>query len=129
MTSDPRRICWDAWAFTELLNRFSPHHRPLLDIVRLAAGDEPRIEIVTSIIAAAEVAGLLRHAETGRIVGRLDVTDVELMWNSSPVVRLDVTRGVAERARDIVRASEAARPRRRIIRGADAVYLGLPRVC
>ncbi len=56
-------------------------------------------------------------------MGRLDVTDIELMWDSSPVVRLDVTGGVAERARDIVRASEAARPRRRIIRGADAVYL------
>lgn len=118
----------DAWAFTELLDRFSPHHEHLRHIVRLSAGSEPTIEIVTSSLAVAEVAGLVRHGITGNPVAQLDLAVIEGMWRSSPVLIQDVTLALADEARFIVRASQAARPRRRIIRGADAVYLATARI-
>jgi len=45
------------------------------------------------------------------------------MWHESRVILFDVSEVIAEVARDIVRTTASARPRGRIIRGADAVYL------
>lgn len=123
MPNGPRRICGDAWAFTELLDQFSPHHRQLRHIARLTVGSDPLIEVVTSSLAVAEVAGLLRDDATRAPIGQLDLGVVERMWRTSPVFIQDVTLALANEAREIVRASQSARPRRRIIRGADAVYL------
>jgi len=123
MPSSPRRICWDAWAFTELLNRSAPDHEYVRRLAEFADRTGPTIEIITSTLAMAEVAGLLRHPETMGVVGQLDVDAVERMWEISRVTRVDVTEVVARQARDIVRAAAAVRPRRRLIRGPDAVYL------
>jgi len=124
MANPPRRVCWDAWAFTELLNRFSAHHEHLKHIAAMAAVKRnPEVEIVTSSLAIAEVAGLLKHSETGQVVGQLDVTEIARMWRTARITRLDVTRAVARQARDIVRGAAAERPQRKLIDGSDAIYL------
>jgi len=123
MPSGPRRICWDAWTFSELLNKYAPDHESVRRIAEIADRVSPDIEIITSTLAIAEVAGLLRHPETMAIVTQLQLERVELMWQGSRIIRFDVTEIIAQRARDIVRSTASARPRRRIIRGADAVYL------
>jgi len=64
MTSTPRRICWDAWAFSELLNPFAPDHEAVRRIADLADRADPELEIITSTLAVAEVAGLIRHPTT-----------------------------------------------------------------
>ena len=88
-----------------------------------AVKKSPELEIVTSSLAIAEVAGLLRHAETGQIVGQLDLTEIERMWRTARIARLDVTRTVARQARDIVRSTAAQRPAKKLIEGSDAIYL------
>lgn len=122
MPSDRRLICWDAWAFTELINRFSTHRADLLRIAHHAGGDT-EVALLTSALAIAEVAGLVRHTVTRQPTGQVDLIEIERMWLSSRVQVQDVTLAVATLARDIVRSSRAMRPRRRLLDGPDAVYL------
>lgn len=128
MPSDRRLICWDAWAFTELINRFSPHRADLLRITQHAGDNEAEVGLLTSSLAVAEVTGLLRHAVTRQPVGRVGLNEIQRMWLLSRVQIQDVTLAVANLARDIVRASEAMRPRRRLLDGPDAVYLATARL-
>lgn len=121
--SDPRRICWDANAFIDLLEPSAEHHQDLRDIVSFAEARSSQLEIVTSSLAIAEVAGLVRGPNGKDLIGILDMSQIEAVWEKSVIIVVDLSPAVARLGQELVRLSYEQQPETKTLKGPDAVYV------
>lgn len=86
----------------------------------LAAGQEGKIELVTSVLSIAEVAFVASDQGTGEAVGSEEAI-AQLWVAASPINLVDVSTRVALQARAIIR--ESRRQGMRTVKPADAIHL------
>lgn len=115
-------VYWDSCVFLDYVNG-AIDKLPTLDALLDRAGPRGDIEIVTSTLSIAEVA-IGRLDQTGRLLDPEVEANIDQLWTDPIVKQVELYKGIALRARDLVRASRLAGGG---LKPADAIHLATAR--
>lgn len=118
MTNSPRRAYLDANVFIAYLANEAGRASVVASLLEDA--EHRRIELLTSVLSVTEVAFVASEHASGD--SDADENAIAQLWiPESPIKLVDLSMRIAERAREIVRASRKSNMRR--IKPPDAIHL------